>query len=126
MHPIPPKPEIVIRDIKEMDKKNNYKFLFIATEDDLIREKFKNEFGNKIKFLQYKKKINWNYNSKTFLGQNSLVIGNKEFTEIYILNIIILSKCLDIIGGLCNGLFGAFVISHGFRNTKIYDLGIYK
>ena len=121
LHPIPPKSEIVIRDIKEMDKKNNYKFLFIATEEDWIREKFKNEFGNKIKFLQYKKKINWNYNSNTFLGQNSLVIGNKEFTEIYILNIIILSKCLDIIGGLCNGLFGAFVISNGFRNTKIYD-----
>ena len=103
-----------------MDKKNNYKFLFIATEEDWIREIFKNEFGNKIKFLQYKKKINWNYNSNTFLGQNSLVIGNKEFTEIYILNIIILSKCLDIIGGLCNGLFGAFVISNGFRNKVLH------
>ena len=34
LHPIPPKSEIVIRDIKEMDKKNNYKFLFIATEED--------------------------------------------------------------------------------------------
>lgn len=56
-HPIPPKPEIVIRDVKEMDKKNKYEFFFIATEDDLIREKFKNEFGNKIKFLQYKKKL---------------------------------------------------------------------
>ena len=125
-HPRPPKSEIVIRDVKVMHKKNKYKFFFLATEDDLIRVKFKNEFGNKIKFLQYKRKINWNYNSKTFLGQNSLLIGNQEFTEIYILNIIILSKCLDIIGGLCNGLFGAFVISNGFRNTKIYDLGTYK
>jgi hypothetical protein len=58
MHPIPPKPEIVIRDAKEMDKNNNYKFLFIATEDNLIRMKFKKKFGNKIKFLKYKKKIN--------------------------------------------------------------------
>jgi hypothetical protein len=125
-HPIPPKPEKVIRDVKEMDKKNKYKFFFIATEDGLIREKFINAFGNKIKFLQYKTKIKWNYNSKAVLGQNSLLIGNKEFTEIYILNIIILSKCLDIIGGLCNGLFGAFSISNGFRNIKIYDLGVYK
>ena len=124
-HPIPPKPEIVIRDVKKMDKENKYKFLFIATEDDLIREKFKKEFGNKIKFLQYKKKLNWDYNSTKFLGQNALLIGNKEFTEIYILNIIILSKCLDIIGGICNGLFGVFTISNGFRNTKIYDLGVY-
>ena len=82
-HPIPPKPEIVIRDVKKMDKENKYKYLFIATEDDLIREDFKNEFGNKIKFLQYKKKLNWNYNSTEFLGQNSLLIGNKEFSEIY-------------------------------------------
>lgn len=125
-HPIPPKPEIVIRDVKEMDNKNKYKFLFIATEDDLIREKFKKEFGNKIKYLHYKTKINWNYNSKIYLSQNPLIKGNREFTEIYILNIIILSKCLDIIGGISNGLFGVFTISNGFRNTKIYHLGLYK
>jgi hypothetical protein len=56
-HPIPPKSEIVIRDVKEMDKRNKYEFLFIATEDDLIREKFKKVFRDKIKFLQNKKKI---------------------------------------------------------------------
>jgi len=125
-HPIPPKPEIVIRDVNEMDNRNKYKFFFIATEDDLIRKKFQEEFGNKIKYLHYKKKINWDYNSKIFLGQNSLIKGNKEFIEIYLLNIIILSKCLDLIGGISNGLFGVFTISNGFRNTKIYDLGLYK
>lgn len=116
-HPIPPKPEIVIRDVKEMDNRNKYKFLFIATEDDLIRKKFQEEFGNKIKYLHYKKKLNYDYNSKILLGQNPLIKGNKEFTEIYILNIIILSKCLDIIGGISNGLFGVFTISNYFRNT---------
>ena len=39
-HAIPPEPDIVIQDIKEMHKKFNYDWFFVATEDTIIRKKF--------------------------------------------------------------------------------------
>ncbi len=44
----------------------------------------------------------------------------------YIINIIILSKCIDIICGRANGSVMAFIITKGFRNVKAYNLGKYK
>ena len=38
-HPISPDSEMVFHDIKNMDNKNKYNFIFLATEDDIIREK---------------------------------------------------------------------------------------
>ena len=43
-HPIPPKPGRVINDIKKIDKIYGYKWIFITTEDNSIREKFINYF----------------------------------------------------------------------------------
>ena len=34
-HPIPPDSEMVIHDIKNMDNKNKYNYIFLATEDDI-------------------------------------------------------------------------------------------
>ena len=44
----------------------------------------------------------------------------------YLLNIIILSKCLDFVSSRGSGAAGAFILTNGFRNIKIYDLGVYK
>ena len=38
---------------------------------------------------------------------------------------VMISKCLDVIISRCHGAAGVFVLTEGFRNTKIYDLGIY-
>ena len=48
---------MVIKDIKNMNLKNNYDWLFISTEDDSIREIFIKEFGHKLKFFFYKQII---------------------------------------------------------------------
>ena len=122
-HPIQPKVEIVIKDVKIMDKRNNYNYIFITTEDDIIRNKFIKEFYKKIKFNKYKKNINYNYKSKKLLGYNKNIKGNIEYMKIYLINIIILSKCIDIITVRTSGTVGVFIISNGFRNTKIYFLG---
>ena len=44
---------------------------------------------------------------------------------IYLLNIILLSKCIDIITARCSGAAGIFILTNGFRNSKVYDLGEY-
>ena len=122
-HPIPPKPTIVIKDIKEFDKNNNYDFYFISTEDDILREIFIKEFYYKIKYLVYNKKIN--YNKKQLLAYNEKILGNIKYSKIYLLNIIILSKCIDLISAKTSGSIGIFILSNGFRHNKVYELGNY-
>ena len=53
-HPIPPTIEVVMQDIREMDNKNNYKYYFLSTEDDIISNKFIEKYRNKLKYLKYK------------------------------------------------------------------------
>lgn len=52
--------------------------------------------------------------------------SNIEFNKIYLLNIIILSKCLDLLAANTSGTIGAFILTKGFRNYKVYKLGLYK
>lgn len=124
-HPIPPTPSMVIKDIKKINIKNNYDWFFISTEDDIIRDKFIKEFDYKLKFLFYKK-INYNFTNKQFLSSIDNVKGKIKFIKIYLLNMIILSKCIDILTANTSGAIGVFILSNGFRYIKVYNLGYYK
>lgn len=123
-HPIPPSIDKVISDVKELDKKNNYDWIFFSTEDEKIREKFTKVFLNKVKQLN-KIKIDYNYTSKYFININKNIYGNVKFNKQYLLNILILSKCLDIVAARCSGTAGILVLSNGFRYMKIYNYGEY-
>jgi len=125
-HPKQPTPQMVFEDIKEMDNKNNYDYFFLTTEDDLIREKFIKKLGKKLKYIRSDKKINYDYNKKKLLAYNNNLKGNISYMKIYIINIIILSKCIDIITSRTGGSLVALLLSKGFRNIKIYYLGFYK
>lgn len=122
-HPIPPKNEIFFKDIKLMDKKYKYDYFFLSTEDDIIRDKFIKKFKNKIKIIRRNKNIKYNY--KSLLAHNIYIKGNIDFAKNYLINIIILSNSKDIICTRTNGAIGAFILSNGFRNIKIYFLGEY-
>ena len=125
-HFIPPKIKIVFKDIKEMNKKNQYDLIFLTTEDEIIRMKFIKKFGNKLKYLKSNKTINYNYKKKLFLAFNKNINGDLYFMKIYLINIIILSKCNDILCARTSGSTGAFILTEGFRNNKVYFLGKYK
>lgn len=125
-HSIPPTVEQVISDVKDMDKQYNYDFIFFATEDELIREKFIPNFGKKLKMLNPKTKINYNYTEKDFINLNKNINGNIEYIKNYVINTIILSKCLDIVTNRCSGTAGIFILTNGFRHEKIYNLGEYQ
>ena len=125
-HPIQPSPEMVFEDIKKMDNKNNYDYIFLTTEDDLIREKFIKKLGKKLKYIRSEMNINYDYNKKKLLANNNNLKGNISFMKIYLINIIILSKCQDIITSRTGGSLVALLLTKGFRNIKIYYLGFYK
>lgn len=125
-HCIPPNIAIAFKDIKLFNNKNKYDFIFLATEDDIIRNKFIKEFGQKLKYLKPELNIEYNFEKKRNLAFNKNIIGNHNFMKMYLINIIILSKCIDIICARTGGSIGAFVLTKGFRNTKVYYLGEYK
>ena len=123
-HPIPPTPSMVIKDIKKINLKNNYDWFFISTEDDIIRDKFIKEFGFKIKYLVIEK-IKYNYKKKKYLAFNNNAKG-LNYSKLYLINMIILSKCIDILTANTSGSIGVFILSNGFRYSKVYNLGNYK
>ena len=124
-HPIPPKVEQVISDVKEMDKIYKYDYIFFASEDEIIKYKFKSEFKYKVKLLNPNVFVEYNYNIKSPISLNKKIIGNLEYIKNYLLNILILSKCLDIVTSKGSGAAGIFILTNGFRHIKIYNLGIF-
>jgi len=48
-HPRQPNPEMVLSDVNEKNNKYKYKYIFLTTEDDNIREIFVNKLGDKLK-----------------------------------------------------------------------------
>ena len=121
-HPKPPNIEDAVQDVKKMYLKNKYDWIFFASEDEKIKERFINEFKNKIKYLNSKQKINYtNY----YFVKNKNVCGNVEYSKNYVMNIYILSKCIDIVMTRGSGGAGIILLTEGFRNSLIYNLGEY-
>ena len=108
-----------------MDNIYRYNYFFIVTEDNIIRNKFINEFDNKIKYLLPNKIINYDYKNKKFISKNKNIKGNLINLKIYLINIIILSKCKDIIVSRTNGALGAYILTEKKKKTKVYFLGLY-
>ena len=125
-HAVQPTPEMVFEDINIMNSKYKYESFFLTTEDDLIREKFIKKYGKKLKYIKSKININCDYKKKELLAFNKNIKGNLPYMKIYLINIIILSKCLDIITSRTGGSLVAFIWTKGFRNIKVYHLGAYK
>ena len=79
---------------------------------------FLSAFDNKVKIVTKEDFIQIeNYNS----GINKVL----NYMKNYLINIIILSKCLDIITSRTSGSSGVFVLTKGFRHSKVYFLGTY-
>ena len=124
-HPIPPTPELIFQDIEEMDKNYKYDLFFLTTEDDIIRKKFINKFGKKLRYYKYRENIKYDYEKGEFLYKNIHLHKNFELNKIYLINIYILSKCIDIVTARTGGAIALFFLTEGFRNSKVYYLGDY-
>lgn len=124
-HPIPPNIRMIFKDIKKMNKKNKYDWFFITTEDDKILSEFIKEFGNKLKYIKKIFHFKYNYLKKEYLCYNNQIKGNLSYMKLYLINFIILSKCIDIITARTSGSICLFIMAEKFRNEKVYYLGKY-
>ena len=121
-HSIPPKPEIMIQDVKKMNENNKYDYFYLATEDYTIRNQFINEFGDKLKYYQ---NITYEYKDGYIGEGENTKIHNIEFQKMYLLSLMVLSKCIDLISARCSGTAGVHILSGGFRKSIVYFLGQY-
>ena len=119
-HPIPPKLDDVISDVKKLIVKNKYDWVFIVSEDEGIKKRFINTFKDKIKYLNSKNKINYDYNKKEIIIKNKNVAGNLEYAKNYLMNIYILTKCTDIVMTRGSGGAGVIILIHYITN-KIHN-----
>lgn len=107
-HPISPTVKLMFEDIKKMKESWNYDYFFLTTEDEIIKRKFINEFKGKLK--TFGNTININYKKKGLLCYNSKISGNIEYMINYLINILILANCIDIITARTGGAIGAFIL----------------
>lgn len=123
---IQPNPETVIAKAKEVIKKNpQIKRIYVATEDNEIYQKFKQEFGDiLIENSQYKysledKTLNYDYLSNIKVDRKD---HNYNLAKEYLLSIYILSKCRYFIGGRTTGSKWAWLLSEKWEYFYIWKL----
>ena len=129
-HPIQPSVEDVIELAKEKMKELNLEYIYLATEEKHIEEKFKESFPGKI----ITNKRNY-YDDKYYSNNDINLIGQVHFDREnddyykgleYISSLTILSRCNALIGGNCGGTCAAIYMNNmRYEYTHVFDLGLY-
>lgn len=128
-HPIQPTVEQAIEVVELFMDKYQIEKVFLVTEDGEIYDEIKNKFGDNCVTPSFDKYI-YNYSGKNFLSHDSCINqldpSPKERGDNYLVKMIILSKCLYLIGGNTNGTWAACAFAgNTFVDKYIFDLGIY-
>lgn len=126
--PRQPNPVEVISKVREFMKKYpEITKIYIATEDKLIYQMFKEEFGDK---LLDNNQYRYEYTGKDankFLSNIKVDRPNHSYQLglEYLSSLYILSKCDYFIGGRCAGTRDAFVMQDCWKDAYIWNLGVY-
>ena len=123
---IQPQPRVIINKLKHFLKKHKeITKIYLATEDDEIYQTFKKEFKDMvIDNNQYRYKYTDNQKYLCELNANR---ENHKYTLglEYLSSLHILSRCQYFIGGRCAGTKIAWILSEGWKDMYIWDLGVY-
>ncbi|WP_026504990.1 hypothetical protein [Butyrivibrio sp. NC3005] len=122
-HPIQPQQEDLINKAKEMMERHNCKYIYLATEDEKIWKRFKDEFPEKVYSYQQN-------HYEVPEGKYIADIANKiqtpyERNKEYLISIAVASMCNFLLAGASGGSYGAMFLSDGFEEQYIYKLGRY-
>ena len=127
-HEIQPDPQVVLNDVKEEFSKGSYDAVFLATEDLDILNMFKEEFKDKLLYIDQVR-----ISKKDMRGDKWLAAelkDNKEYqSEDVFLNYFsatyVLTKCKCLFAGRNNGSKGVLYMPSCYDFVKIYNLGQY-
>ena len=128
-HPIQPTVEQAIEIAETIKEKHELEYVFLVTEDEEIYKEISQHFGNMLKIVTYDSFIS-NYTGNGFLSLDSnmvLQLANTPYQRglNYLTKLIILSKCKCFVGGNTCGSWATHVLSDGFAESYVFDLGVY-
>lgn len=123
-HNIQPSPDEMYAKIDEMMRKHGCGKIFLATEDGRIYRKFKEKYGDTI-ITNVKRYAEYEGGS---IGQTLLESGNggRGGGMEYLVTIMLLSRCDCLCAGIVSGTGGAVLLSEGYREMYLFDIGRYQ
>ncbi len=128
-HPVQPSTAEVVNDVKKAMKSYHCDYVFLATEDQDIVERFLQAFGRQLICLPQQRISGSHMNGDCYLAQEKekqLSERNRhEDAMSYLAAIYLLTRCNCFIGGRTGGTKGVLLMADGFEYNKIYDLGLY-
>lgn len=127
-HPIPPTAEEVISKARDVMDNYHCEYLFLATEDAGVLEKFRCEFGNKLLFVE-QKRISYDDMKDVRNVMDANIKVNKDRYKMgldYLCATYILSKCNCFVAARCGGAKGVLLMTDGFEYEYIYNLGFFE
>lgn len=124
-HPIPFDTDLLIDECQSKFQKGEYNYIYLATEDLNIFEKFKKSFGENLLFTEQ---------TRVKTDRNKMLIDVKFERENdnylrgleYCTAIEVLARCNYLLANCyCYGALGALAIGGGSIKSEILDMGIY-
>lgn len=116
----------LIPKIDEMILKDGYEYVYLATEDQIILEKFKNKYSEKLLFYN-REHIPYNHsefkNIATYTSQMNS--SKKQQGMDYLMQIMLLTQCQGFVGGITSASICATCLPNTWENTYVFDLGTY-
>ena len=128
-HPIQPEVSEIIAEAKVKMQELSCEYLYLATEEKKIEDEFRAIFGDRI--LTNKRMY---YDAFYTLGNDARISGvhfereNDTYLKSleYFSSIVLLSRCVALIGGNCGGSRMAHCLNHGsYEYVNLFPLGLY-
>lgn len=128
-HAVQPDVDEVIIKVRHVMRKRNYQFIYLATEEFAVVERFRKEFkgcvitNRRMYFDQFEFSADLQLNDIKINRDHDSYWRGME----YLSSICLLSKCGGLVAGACGGSYGAFYMNGGaYRYTYFFDLGTVK
>lgn len=129
-HPKQPNVEEIIQKAKELMEWGEWEYIYLATEEKRIVEKFVRIFGEKLLVSEreyydkfYEDKLITHVTQVTFDREDDLYLRGME----YFTNVFVLSICDALVGGNCGATRCACIMNGGkYSYEYIFDKGCYE
>ena len=123
-HPVQPSFEQLVNTIDSFIKSHKVDYMYVATEEQDLLNKFLDKYGNKIIYIKQHRfgQLKANYISDLGINAEQLVKMNMDYYS----SLYILSKCDYLIAGRTAGTIGVFFMTEGFKESYCFDLGYYE
>lgn len=120
-HAVQPSVDEVVKRTKRSMEKNGCNKIFLATEDEMILERMKAEYGKKLLYVDQKRYQGMQQNKLGHLSD--YVVNAIDMNRSYLAAIYYLSKCNSFFGGVTTGTVGVYLLSEGFEQFEFWYRG---